>query len=188
MPELQHEPKPVTSSSLAEATSDKSLLFLRSKFLPICTPKAASHLYRLEVLRDHVRLDPQRMSVFSSHKSQTAPVALQYRLHALFHNQPNRHVYTSEDSTTRNMSYLLDLPAEIQVSIANACSTVDVKRLSETCHLLGDRLASCQNLKTYPARGSPIYHSCPNYIVPLTSAPTTLTKPVSLGAVAHVRR
>jgi hypothetical protein len=63
------------------------------------------------------------------------------------------------------MSYLEKLPAEIQVSIANACSAVDIKRLCETCHLLSDRLASCPNLNlrrsqlTYPSQLPKLYRT-----------------------------
>ncbi|KAH3992047.1 hypothetical protein HBI24_223110 [Parastagonospora nodorum] len=38
------------------------------------------------------------------------------------------------------MSYLLEIPVEIQVCVADACSTVDLKRLCETCRVLRERL------------------------------------------------
>ncbi|KAH4151528.1 hypothetical protein HBI81_066770 [Parastagonospora nodorum] len=38
------------------------------------------------------------------------------------------------------MSYLLKIPVEIQVCVADACSTVDLKRLCETCRVLRERL------------------------------------------------
>lgn len=37
---------------------------------------------------------------------------------------------------------LLELPAEIQISIAKACLATDLKHLCETCRLLCDRLVS----------------------------------------------